>query len=599
MSKNNKQEISYKIYWKLLVEYLRPQSRPVLFLSGLLVLNIALQLLNPQVVRIFLNAAETQSGIDRLFGAAILFMVIALLNQAVKLAATYVGENVAWRATNNLRADLALHCLKLDITFHKRYKPGELIERVDGDINQLANFFSQLVMRLLVNLLLAAGVLILLTILDWRLGIWIAIVAALGMLAIRWLTERTIPRWQAVRESDAGLFGFIEEWLNSTEDIRTSAAEPYIMRRLYQALRDRWQKILAAMRIQVLVADLPLGVFALAYSGAHVVGTFLFNDGHMTIGDIYLIFYYLEMLQGPLWEILRQIEDLQRAAASINRITELRLEQPTLLDGPGASIPKGPLAVQFNQVFFHYEDDQETQVLQEIDFYLRPGAKLGLLGRTGSGKSTLTKLIYRFYDPTQGEIRIGANESPDNAHMIDIRQATKSQLRHHIGVVTQDVQLFQASVKDNLTLFTNTVSDSRVLEVIHEVGLDAWFENLPNGLDTVLESGSGGMSAGEAQLLAFGRVLLSDPGLVILDEASSRLDKATESNVERAIDRLLANRTGIIIAHRLSTVGRADEIMILNGGSIAEHGPRTDLANDSSSIFYGLLETGLEEAMAV
>jgi ATP-binding cassette subfamily B protein len=182
--------------------------------------------------------------------------------------------------------------------------------------------------------------------------------------------------------------------------------------------------------------------------------------------------------------------------------------------------------------------------------------------------------------------------------MVDIRQARQSELRRRIGMVTQDVQLFQASVRHNLTLFDESVPEARISQVVKDVGLGDWLASLPQGLETVLEAGGSGLSAGQAQLLAFARVLLADPGLVILDEASSRLDKATEAHIEKAVDRLLQDRTGIIVAHRLSTVQRADEIMILEDGHIAEYGPRGELAQDADSLFYSLLQTGLEEAMA-
>ena len=208
----------------------------------------------------------------------------------------------------------------------------------------------------------------------------------------------------------------------------------------------------------------------------------------------------------------------------------------------------------------------------------------------------MTKLLFRFYDPTGGQIRLGQGD------LYDLRQATLGQLRHHIGLVTQEIELFQASVRDNLTLFDDTISDERIIAVLTELGLDGWLAGLAQGLDTQLSTGSGGrgggLSAGEAQLLAFTRVFLRNPGLVILDEASSRLDPATEQLIERAIDKLLADRTAIIIAHRLATVQRSDEIMILDDGRIIEHGARATLVADPTSHFYGLLKTGLEEAFA-
>jgi ABC-type multidrug transport system fused ATPase/permease subunit len=582
-----------KPYWELLAEYLRPQKGRVALLVVLLFGSIGLQLANPQVVRFFIDSAETGNGVNRLLGAAALFMSIAITRHAVTMGATYVGENVAWRATNRLRADLALHCLRLDMSFHKTHKPGELIERVDGDVNKLANFFSQLVIQLGGNVLLLVGVLALLWLHDWRVGLSITAVALLGMAALSSLHRRTVPRWQALRQAEADLFGYLEEWLNGTEEIRSSGAVLYVMGRLYQLGRTRWLKMRSAMRMNTLVMTLPIGVFTLAYIAAHVLGATLFRDGVMTIGGVYLIFYYIDTIKDPLWEIMRQVEDLQRAGASINRIIELRQVRPTMEDGTGVPLPLGALAVEFDNVCFHYEDDHETSVLADVDFTLAPGTVLGLLGRTGSGKSTLTKLLFRFYDPVDGAIRLG--DGNGSAH--DIRQARQADLRQRIGVVTQEVQLFHASVRDNLTLFDDTIPDERIREVVAQVGLDGWLATLPNGLDTRLEA-TGGLSAGQAQLLAFTRVFLADPGLVILDEASSRLDPATERLIEKAIDTLLAGRTAIIVAHRLATVQRADEIMILEDGRIHEYGRRLELAADLNSRFYHLLQTGMEEAFA-
>ena len=234
-------------------------------------------------------------------------------------------------------------------------------------------------------------------------------------------------------------------------------------------------------------------------------------------------------------------------------------------------------------------------VLQDVSFRLRPGTVLGLLGRTGSGKTTLTRLLFRLYDPDKGVIRLG-----DTAPLTDVRQVPLVDLRQRVGMVTQNIQLFHATVRDNLTLFDDTIPDQEILQVIQDLGLWDWYRSLPQGLDTELESGGGGLSAGEAQLLAFARIFLQDPGLVILDEASSRLDPATEHLIERAVDRLVhaPRRTAIIVAHRLGTVQRADEIMILEKGRIGEHGSRVALANDPASRFHSLLQTGLEEVLA-
>jgi len=226
-------------------------------------------------------------------------------------------------------------------------------------------------------------------------------------------------------------------------------------------------------------------------------------------------------------------------------------------------------------------------VLRDVSFTLGPGETIGILGRTGSGKTTITRLLCRLYDPQQGAVRLGG---------VDLREAQLESIRSHVGVVTQDIQLFHASVRDNLTLFDSRITDAAIKRVLDELELGHWYRALPLGLETVLDHG-GGLSAGEAQLLAFARVFLVDPGLVILDEASSRLDPATERRLDHAVARVMQGRTGIIIAHRLSTVQRVDTIMVLEQGQVAEYGARAALAADSMSRFAGLLRTGMEEPM--
>jgi ABC-type multidrug transport system fused ATPase/permease subunit len=292
-------------------------------------------------------------------------------------------------------------------------------------------------------------------------------------------------------------------------------------------------------------------------------------------------------------QISREIQNLQKAAAGIERVESLMGIRSKIRDDGQASVPSGPLSVEFRNVSFGYRSDEP--VLKEISFQLAPGKALGLLGRTGSGKTTLTRLLFRLYDPTSGGIYLNGEDCDEPVALTDL---SIEGLRQGIGLVTQDVQLFRASVRDNLTLFDHSISDERIMEVINELELSDWLDRMPKGLDTELASEGTNLSAGEAQLLAFTRIFLKDPGLVVLDEASSRLDPATEHLIERAVDRLLRNRTGIIIAHRLGTVERADAIVILENGELVEYGARTSLVANPASRFSALLRTGLQDVLA-
>ena len=216
-------------------------------------------------------------------------------------------------------------------------------------------------------------------------------------------------------------------------------------------------------------------------------------------------------------------------------------------------------------------------------------ARIYLNGFMGSGKSTIARLLLRLYDPNQGQISLSG---------VSLRDAHLNEVRQRVSLVTQEVQLFQATIRDNLTFFNPAIPDEQIEEVLGELGLATWLASQPNGLETMIEAGGSNLSAGQAQLLAFGRVFLSNPGLVILDEASSRLDPATEQLIERAVSKLLANRSAIIIAHHLPTVQRADEILILEDGQVVEYGDRLQLSTDSTSRFYQLLQGGLEEVLA-
>ncbi|WP_164929086.1 ABC transporter ATP-binding protein [Gloeobacter violaceus] len=580
--------VTFRQYREFLSLYLWPQWPRVLLLIALLLISVGLQLVGPQVVRFFIDAALAGLPLATLLGAGAVFLAVGLVQQICTVAVTWVGENVGWTATNRLRADLTRHCLGLDMGFHHERTPGELIERIDGDATALSNFFSQFLLQVVGSALLLVGVVAVVAVEDWRAGIALALFVALSALALARSRDIAVEAVREERQVSAELFGFLEERLAGLDDVRANGAGPYTMRRFWQVMGRLFVRGRRASMRRSLIWLITLGLFTLSSVLAFGLGAYLYLLGAITLGTAYLFFQYTELLQSPLDQLTSELQDLQRAAASLGRIVELSQIRSRLVEAAvGKGSPSdGALAVRFEAVDFAYAPGKP--VIEQLSFELPAGQVLGLLGRTGSGKTTLTRLLLRLWEPQSGCVRLGG---------LDVGTLGGAALRERIGVVTQDVQLFRASVRDNVTFFDPTVPDERIREALEQAELGIWLAGLPQGLDTELASGGRGLSAGEAQLLAFARVLLKEPGLVILDEPSSRLDPATEARIERAVHRLLAGRTGIIIAHRLSTVRRVDRILILERGRILESGPRAELAADPRSRFARLLATDLEEVL--
>jgi ATP-binding cassette subfamily B protein len=579
--------IEIRRYISLLRTYLSPLRCHAAALGALVLLYIILQLVSPQLLRLVIDEAAKGSGIPVVARLAAFYTMCAVAAQALSAYSRYLSEHVGWRATNHLRSDVLLHCLRLDMAFHKERTPGEMVERIDGDVNALANFFSQMVIGIGANLILLIGLLGMLLSLDSRVGT-AALCFCLVTLRIMWqIRAKAIPRWAQVRQVSTEFYGALGEWLSATEDIHANGARAFIMSRFHQLLR-KWYPL----DRQASFAGYSLwmsSVILFAAGNAVVLGlcAHLFRLGVLTVGACYMVFAYMNMIRRPLEGLRTEMQDLQKAGASISRIEQLLALRQAIRDGAKArTAGPGPHRVVFDHVSFAY--DQEN-VLTDVSFELRPGRVLGLLGRTGCGKTTLARLLFRFYDPTSGHIEIGG--SP-------VQELRLDHLRSVVGLVTQEVQLFNASLRDNLTFFSRVAPDDRLVQVLRDLGLESWYSSLPAGLDTVIGASGTGLSAGQAQLVAFARLLLQDPSIVVLDEASSRLDPLTEGLLEVAIDTVLKGRTAIIIAHRLKTLGRTDDILILDGGRVVERGEREALARDRDSRFHRLLKAGLEEVLA-
>lgn len=577
---------SLRRYWRLLAHYLRPELPRMALLGLILGITIAVQVITPWLASRFIDEATAGAVMRQLIYLALLTIALAFLGQGAAIAETYVAENVSWVATNAIRADLLAHLLRLDASFHSAHTPGELIERVDGDVSTLARFFSRFIVYVIGNLILLLGVVGLLFAVDWRVGLAMSAFVVVGLAATLRIRRVATPSWVAARQSSADFYGFIGEYLSGLEDIRSSAAEPYVLRRCAEVMRSWLAAFTRAEMWGYALISTSQGLFGLATAVAFLLSAILYRDGSLTIGAVYLIFQYATVLRQPTDQIRTEIQDLQQADAGLGRIEELLATKPSLIDGSVDALPSGPLAVELEGVSFAYGDN--TPVLHDVSLYLDPGRVLGIVGRTGSGKTTLTRLLPRFYDPLGGVVRLSG---------VDVRNVRQNAIRSRVGLVTQEVHLFNTSLRDNLTLFDQTVSDEQVIEVLATMGLSDWLSELPAGLDTPLGLGGVGLSAGQAQVLACARIFLRDPDLVILDEASSRLDPATERLVHDALGRLLEGRTGVMVAHRLATIGYADDILVLEDGQVREHGPRQALAADPDSRFATLLQAAAEEVV--
>ncbi|MFC4533781.1 ABC transporter ATP-binding protein [Sphaerisporangium dianthi] len=560
----------------------RPGRRAAVGLVAATGAATVLPLIAPQVTRRFVDDAIGGATTRHLTLVALGYLVLAVAGQAARMLTAWLASRLAWDGTNRLREDLAGHALGLDMAFHGRRTPGEMIERVDGDVVAVADFVVAFVMDVVAGVLLLAGVLVVVLATDLRLGgVLLLYCVLIGLLMAR-AQRLAVPSATRARAASAAVFGTMEERLAAVEDIRANGAGEHSVNRFHQVSATMYRAEVRADRVRSSLLAGTSVAFAAGTALVLALAAWGRQSGALAVGTAVLLFQYTQMVRTPLERLIDQLKQYQTALAGLARIGDLLAERRTIPEpaDPRPLPAAGPLGVRLDGVGFVYPGDRE-QVLSDVTLALAPGETLGLVGRTGSGKTTIARMLLRLYDPTEGSVRVGG---------LDLRDADPVSLRRRVCVVTQDVQLFAASVRDNLTLFRPQADDRRLRAILADVGLGDWLAGLPDGLGTELGGQAGGLSAGEAQLLAFARAFLADPGLVVLDEASSRLDPATERRIEHVTDRLLAGRTGVLIAHRLSSLSRVDKIAVVEGGEIVEYGLREDLAADPRSRFAHLLD---------
>jgi len=567
---------------RVLRAHLWPQRRALAGLVAALAVGTALPLLAPIILGTFVDRAIAGASTGELVGVAVIYLLVATGAQVATVVRTWVASRQAWTATNHLREELASHTLSLDIRFHGQHPPGELIERVDGDVHAIAEFLVTFLVDILGSALLLAGTFVVLSAKDLRLGAALAVfVLAASVLLLR-VQRRAVPTSAAHREAVAGLFADLEEHLTAAEDLRANGAGAHIVRRFHETSAgvfraDKRAEIVGGGLVRLTNLAFTIGTALLL-----AIGMLLQRNGAISVGTLLVVFRYSQIIRQPLERIIDQLKELQAAQAGVARAAELFAERSSLSwPAPERAhrLPaSGALSVELRNVTFSYGDEP---VLEHVNLHLDAGRSLGIVGRTGSGKSTITRLMLRLYDPIGGEVLLDG---------VDLRTVAADDLRRRVAMVTQEVQLFRASLRDNLTLFgTQDRDDAALVDLLGELGLDDWLGAQRDGLETELGPDGSGLSAGEAQLLALARAFLADPGLVILDEPSSRLDPDTELLIEKAVDRLIDGRTAVLVAHRLSSLRSVDDIAVVDHGRIVEHDHREALVHDPQSRFARLL----------
>lgn len=546
--------------------FLAPHRRGLAVIAVLVLLQATGTIAGPALVRYGIDEGVRQRDQAALNRAAVLFLLAAVLAYVAGRAAIRAVAAVGEAFLRELRVRVFSHQLSLSLEFFDRHRTGSLVARMTADIEALQELIGQGLTMFIVNSLLLVGAVVVMVGMSWQLALGTLVVVPFVAKATRTFRRESNRAYLHLRESIGSSLSTIQEGLAGVRVVQAFNQEAAVIERFGGTNEQLFG---AHMRTERIAARyFPVMELAQGTSIAIILGLggVLSSRGAVTVGTVAAFVLYLQNLFEPIQQLSQLFNQLQAAGASLHKLYDLLGEVPKVAERPGALDLPARGRLEVDDVGFAYLTG--APVLAGVSLIVEPGERLALVGPTGAGKSTLAKLMARAYDPTTGSIRYGG---------IDLRDSTAATLRRRIVVVPQEGFLFSGTVRDNLLVGRAGASDEDIAAAFDQLGLGDRLHALPDGLDTDVRERGANFSAGERQLITIVRAALADPGVIVLDEATSSLDPGTELVVEQALERLMDGRTVLVIAHRLSTAERADRVAVVVGGALVEHGRHADL----------------------
>ena len=557
-------------HFDVLVELYRllsPWRRQLALTAVAVVVSTGASLVPPYVAAKAIDDGIVKRDLEALDLALIVLVVAVVLYAITSALQTYSSAWVAQRALASLRSRIFGHLQVLSPGFYDRSQTGDLVSRVTNDVEQLENLVAGSLAALAGSILAVVGTLVAMFLLDVELALvalWV-FPATFGAMAVWGRLAR--PRFRRTRDTIGALSAYLQETLGGIKLVRSFGQERRHRERFRELNACDGQAQLSTKRItfglSVVMGLLPaLGVTAIL-----IFGGFQVSDGSKPVGVVVAFVAYFQRLLSPLAQLTNLAALYTTGGAALDKINALLDEQPAIRDRPGAiTLERGPGEVRVDGVSFSY--DGKRTVLHDVDVTFAAGKVTAIVGQNGAGKSTLVSLISRFYDPDRGQIAIDGN---------DVRDVTLASLRRSVSFSLQDTSLLSGNVRDNVLLAKPDASDEEIEQILAELGGLDIVSRLPDGLNTEVGESGATLSPGQRQVIALARTIMADPSIFILDEFTSGLDVLTEARLLEALDRMLAGRTRIVIAHRLGMVKRADHIVVMDAGRVVEQGDHETL----------------------